>query len=84
MANLETVPIKKDDFELEVSGYFEKGSPEVLYPIDKADPGSDDSFEVTHVVIIKGNIMDLLCWCNDQEDIFEALSKECKIYLNEY
>ena len=84
MAHLETIPIKQDDFELEVSGYFEKGTEPIFYPIDNANPGQPDTFEVTHVVIIKGNIMDLLCWCIEQKNIFDFLEEKCIKYLNEY
>jgi hypothetical protein len=95
----DTVTIEIDhDVELEISGIYTEGEPEILYPVDDADPGSDDSFEIMEVKISKGNPLDLLHFCSEElyfangyatkrptstfVNIFEILEQRCLDRIN--
>ena len=95
----DTVIIEIDhDVELEITGIYDEGEPEVLYPVDDADPGSDDSFEIMEVKISKGNPLDLLHFCSEElyfangyasnrpnstfVNIFEILEQRCLDKIN--
>jgi hypothetical protein len=95
----DTVTIEIDhDVELEISGIYTEGEPEILYPVDDADPGSDDSFEIMEVKISKGNPLDLLHFCSEElyfangyasnrpnstfVNIFEILEQRCLDKIN--
>jgi len=90
----DTITIEIDhDVELEISGIYDEGEPEILYPVDDADPGSDPSFEILEVKISKGNALDLLYFCSEElyfangyangrpnstfVNIFEILEQRC-------
>lgn len=79
----DTVTIEIDhDVELEISGIYTEGEPEILYPVDDADPGSDDSFEIMEVKISKGNPLDLLHFCS--EELYFANGYATKIPTNTF
>ena len=95
----ETVIISIDhDVELEITGLYDEGEPEVLYPVDEAYPGTDDSFEIVEVKIAKGNPFDLLYFCSEElyftngyaankpnnnfVNIFEILEQRCLDKIN--
>ena len=95
----ETVTISIDvDVELEVTGIYDEGEPERLYPVDDAHPGSKECFEITEVSISKGNPLDLLHWCSEElyfangygrnspervyVSIFEVLEERCLSKIN--
>jgi len=95
----ETVTIEIDhDVELEISGIYDEGEPEILYPVDDADPGTDESFEIMEVKIAKGNPLDLLYFCSEElyfangyasnrpnstfVNIFEILEQRCLDRIN--
>jgi hypothetical protein len=90
----DTITIEIDhDVELEISGIYDEGEPEILYPVDDADPGSDPSFEIMDVKISKGVPLDLLYFCSEElyfangyangrpnstfVNIFEILEQRC-------
>ena len=95
----DTVTIEIDhDVELEITGIYDEGEPEILYPVDDADPGSDPSFEILEVKISKGNPLDLLYFCSEElyfangyasnrpnstfVNIFEILEQRCLDRIN--
>ena len=95
----DTVTIEIDhDVELAITGIYDEGEPEILYPVDDADPGSDDSFEIMEVKISKGNPLDLLHFCSEElyfangyasnrpnstfVNIFEILDQRCLDIIN--
>ena len=95
----DTVTIEIDhDVELEITGIYDEGEPEILYPVDDADPGSDPSFEIMEVKISKGNPLDLLYFCSEElyfangyasnrpnstfVNIFEILEQRCLDKIN--
>jgi hypothetical protein len=95
----ETVTIEIDhDVELEISGIYDEGEPEILYPVDDADPGTEESFEILEVKIAKGNPLDLLYFCSEElyfangyasnrpnstfVNIFEILEQRCLDKIN--
>jgi hypothetical protein len=95
----EIITIEIDhDVELEISGIYVEGEPEILYPVDNADPGSEDSFEIIEVKISKGNPLDLLHFCSEElyfangyannrpnstfVNIFEILENRCLNKIN--
>lgn len=66
MVSFQVVTISLDEeLELTCKGYFEKGIPETLYPVDDANPGSDDSFELESITIESGSITELLLWAEN-------------------
>ena len=96
----ETVTIEIDcDVELKITGLYEEGEPEVLYPVDDAYPGTADSFEIIEVNITKGNPLDLLYFCSEElyfangyadnkptdrfVNIFEILQDRCINKIND-
>ena len=96
----EIITIEIDhDVELEISGIYEEGEPEILYPVDSANPGSEDSFEIIEVKISKGNPLDLLHFCSEElyfangyatnkpnsnfVNIFEILENRCLNKIND-
>ncbi len=83
-AHLRTAVIKQDDFVLEVSGYFEEGEDPIIYPVDNAYPGSGDSFEINHVELTKGSLVDVLYWLDGKKNCIEHIEELCLEYLNEY
>ena len=95
----DTVTIEIDhDVELEISGIYDEGEPEILYPVDDADPGTAESFEIMKVKIVKGNALDLLHFCSEElyfangyasnrpnstfVNIFEILEQRCLDRIN--
>jgi hypothetical protein len=95
----DTVTIEIDhDVELEITGIYDEGEPEILYPVDDADPGTDESFEIIEVKIVKGNALDLLHFCSEElyfangyasnrpnsifVNIFEILEQRCLDKIN--
>jgi hypothetical protein len=95
----EIITIEIDhDVELEITGLYEEGEPEILYPVDSADPGTEDSFEIIDVVISKGKPLDLLYFCSEElyfangyatnkpnsnfVNIFEILEQRCLDKIN--
>jgi|694.fasta_scaffold84741_8 hypothetical protein len=95
----DTVIIEIDhDVELEISGIYDEGEPEILYPVDDAYPGSGESFEIMEVSIRKGNALDLLHFCSEElyfangyatkkpnstfVNIFEILQQRCLDRIN--
>jgi len=95
----EIITIEIDhDVELEISGIYTEGEPEILYPVDDADPGTDESFEIMEVKISKGNPLDLLHFCSEElyfangyasnrpnstfVNIFEILEQRCLDRIN--
>ena len=77
MTELRTVVIKESDFVLEVSGYFEEGEDEIIYPVDNAYPGSGDSFEINYVELTKGSLVDVLYWLDGRKNCIEYLEELC-------
>ncbi len=82
-AHLRTAVIKQDDFVLEVSGYFEEGEDEIIYPVDNAYPGSGDTFEINHVVLTKGSLVDVLYWLDGKKNCIQQIEELCLDYLND-
>jgi hypothetical protein len=95
----DTVTIEIDhDVELAITGIYDEGEPEILYPVDDADPGTDESFEIMEVKIVKGNPLDLLHFCSEElyfangyasnrpnstfVNIFEILEQRCLDKIN--
>ena len=76
-SELRTVVIRENGFTLEVSGYFEKGEEEILYPVDRAYPGLGDTFEINHVELTKGNLVDVLYWLDGTKNCIEYLEELC-------
>ena len=77
MTELKTAVIKESNFTLEVSGYFEKGEEEIHYPVDRADLGSGDSFEINYVELTKGSLVDVLYWLDGRKNCIEYLEELC-------
>jgi hypothetical protein len=82
-AHLKTAVIKQDDFVLEVSGYFEEGEDEIIYPVDNAYPGSGDSFEINYVELTKGSLVDVLYWLDGKKNCIQQIEELCLDYLND-
>jgi hypothetical protein len=82
-AHLRTAVIKQDDFVLEVSGYFEEGEDEIIYPVDHAYPGSGSTFEINYVVLTKGNLVDVLYWLDGKKNCIQHIEELCLEYLND-
>jgi len=78
-AILETAVIKKFDFTLEVSGYFEKGEPRTW-----DHPGVGDSFEINHVELKSGNLVDVIYWLDGKKNCIEYIEELCIEYINEH
>ena len=79
MTHLRTAVIKKSDFTLEVSGYFEEGEPQTW-----EHPGSADQFEINHVELTEGTLTDLLYWLDGKKHCIDEIRDYCLEYFNEY
>ena len=82
-SELKTAVIKESDFTLEVSGYFEKGEKEMLYPVDSAYPGSGDTFEINYIELTKGSLVDVLYWLDGKKNCIQHIEELCLEYLND-
>jgi hypothetical protein len=82
-SELKTAVIKESNFTLEVSGYFEKGEEEIHYPVDRANPGSGDSFEINYVELTKGSLVDVLYWLDGKKNCIQQIEELCLDYLND-
>jgi hypothetical protein len=79
MTQLQTVLIRENGFKLEVSGYFEKGESQTW-----DDPGTGDSFEINHVVLEEGELIDVLFWLDGIKNSIEYIEDICIDKINEY
>ena len=82
-AHLRTAVIKEPEFVLEVSGYFEEGEDEIQYPVDNAYPGSGSTFEINHVELTKGSLVDVLYWLDGKKNCIHYMEELCLDYLND-
>ena len=46
---MKTITIQMQDFAIHVSGYVTDGEPEIIYPVDSANPGSGPEFDIQDV-----------------------------------
>jgi hypothetical protein len=79
MTQLQTVLIRESDFKLQVSGYFEPGEPRTW-----EHPGTGDSFEINHVELVEGDLIDVLFWLDGKKNCIEYIEELCLEYINEY
>lgn len=63
-----------DELHITVKGIYEKGTPAILYPVDEAEPGIPDYFDILNIEIIKGNVYDFAIWI-DENSIHEIEEK---------
>jgi hypothetical protein len=64
---------EKDEITLKIGGYFTPLEPIVMYPTDRAYPGSSAEFEIQHIELISGSVTDLIF----EELTIEKLSEKC-------
>jgi len=70
-----------DELEITVKGIYEKGSPAILYPVDEAEPGIPDYFDIINFEINKGGIYEFAMWI-DEHSIHE-IEEKCLDKLND-
>lgn len=64
---------EKNEFTLQVHGYYTPPEKEIRYPVDRAQPGSAADLDIDKVELISGSLTDLLYEGVTIDDICEKI-----------